>query len=124
MDPRTFEELIACAWEKDGYKVILTPRSGDKERDIIATKDGINSIRIVDQVKRYKITRPVTADDVRALVGVVLSSGDISKGIVTTTSTFAPRLLDDDDIRRLVPFRLELKPRDVLLPWLEGLRIR
>jgi restriction system protein len=122
IDPRKLEELIAGAYVRDGYEVELTPRSGDKGRDVVATKHGIGSIRIFDQVKRYKVSRPVTADEVRSLVGVITMAGNVSKGVITTTSTFAPTLLDDDDIRRLVPHRLELKPRDILLPWLEKLR--
>lgn len=125
IDPRKFEEIIAGAYEKAGYdEVILTPRSGDKGRDVVAVKHGIGSIRIFDQVKRYKISRPVTADDVRALAGVISMAPNVSKGIITTTSTFAPNLLDDPDIARWVPYRLELRPRDILLPWLESLRKR
>jgi restriction system protein len=122
IDPRLFEEIIAGAYKRDGYEVELTPRSGDKGRDVVATKHGLGSIRIFDQVKRYKISRPVTADEVRALVGVISMAPNVSKGVITTTSTFAPTLLDDEDIRRWVPHRLELRPRSVLLPWLEGLR--
>lgn len=124
IDPRTLEEIIAGAWEREGYSAILTPRSGDKGRDVIATRDGINSVRIYDQIKRYKITRPVTADEVRSLVGVLTIDPNVSKGIVTTTSTFAPTLLDDENIRRLVPYRLELRPGNVLVPWLEELANR
>jgi restriction system protein len=122
IDPRRFEELIAGAYVKDGYEVELTPRSGDKGRDVVATKPGFGSIRIFDQVKRYKFSRPVTAEEVRALVGVITMAGNVSKGVITTTSTFAPTLLDDPDIKRLVPHRLELRPKDDLLRWLGGLR--
>jgi restriction system protein len=121
-DPHKLEELIAGAYVRAGYEVELTPRSGDKGRDVVATKHGIGSIRIFDQIKRYKITRPVSADEVRALVGVITMAPNVSKGVITTTSTFAPRLLDDKDIARLVPYRLELKPKNVLLPWLQSLR--
>jgi len=124
MDPRKLEELIAGAYFEEGYEVELTPRSGDRGRDVVAIMRGIGSIRIFDQVKRYKISSPVTAEEVRALVGVISSHGNVSKGIITTTSVFAPTLLDDPDIRRLVPYRLDLRPRDKLLPWLESLRRR
>ncbi len=118
IDPRRFEELIAGAYEREGYLVELTPHSNDKGRDVVATRPGIGSIRIFDQVKRYKISRPVTAEEVRALVGVITMAGNVSKGVLTTTSEFAPTLLDDPDIKRLVPHRLELKPREMLLRWL------
>jgi len=124
IDPRKFEELIAGAYVRAGYEVELTPQSGDRGRDVVATRHGIGSIRIFDQVKRYRISRPVTAEEVRALLGVINIAPNVSKGVITTTSTFAPTLLDDDDIRRQVPHRLELKPKDVLLPWLAGLRRR
>jgi restriction system protein len=126
IDPRKFEELIAGAYERTGLydEVILTPASADDGRDIIATKHGIGSIQIYDQVKRYRISRPVTANDIRAIVGVLTIDSNVSKGIITTTSTFAPTLLDNENVRRLVPYRLELRPRDVLLPWLQSLRRR
>ena len=44
-----WEELIAAAFDYAGYdEVILTPRSGDHGRDVIATKNGIGAIRIID----------------------------------------------------------------------------
>jgi restriction system protein len=119
MDPRTFEELIAGAYDREGFRVELTPRSGDKGRDVVATKDGVGSIRIFDQVKLYKITHRVTADEVRALIGVISTAPNVSKGVFTTSSEFAPRLLHDENISRLVPHRLELKPREILIPWLD-----
>lgn len=109
LSPDQWEELIAGAYDKAGYdEVVLTPRSGDGGRDIIAVKRGYHSIRIIDQVKAYAPGHPVPANDVRALVGVLLSDPLATKGIVTTTSTFAPRILDDPSIARHMPFRLEL----------------
>ena len=123
IDPFKFEEIIAGGYEKEGYEVILTPKSGDKGRDIIATRsDGAGSIRIFDQVKRYAIHRPVPANDVRALIGVINSDDNVSKGIITTTSTFAPEIYKDKNIKRLMPYRLDLKPKEILLPWLQSLR--
>ena len=124
IDPRKFEEIIAGGWARHGYTVELTPLSGDRGRDVIATKEGFGSVRIFDQVKRYKISRPVTAEEVRALVGTITAEGNVSKGVITTTSRFAPKLLDDESIRRLVPHRLELKDKDPLLKWLQEARRR
>lgn len=123
IDSRIWEEIIAGAYHKAGFdEVILTPRSGDKGRDVIATKNGVGSIRIIDQVKAYKPGHVVTAEEVRALIGVMYTDLITSKAVMTTTSTFAPRLTEDELIRPLIPHRLELKPRDILLPWLEELR--
>jgi restriction system protein len=52
------------------------------------------------------------------MVGVITAAGNVSKGVVTTTSNFAPRILQVDYVRALVPYRLELKGRDELLSWL------
>jgi restriction system protein len=125
IDPFIWEEIIAGAYVSSGFEeVILTPRSGDRGRDVIATKTGVGSIRIFDQVKAYGPGHVVTAREVHAMLGVITSQRNVSKGIVTTTSTFAPRVLEDEDIAAYVPYRLELKPRDTLLAWLGELRGR
>jgi restriction system protein len=122
LDWRRWEEIIAGAYTRAGFdEVILTPRSGDGGKDIIATKRGIGSIRIFDQVKAYKPTHLVDADEVRAMIGVITGHQNVSKGIITTTSDFAPRVVDDPSIAAFVPYRLELKPREPLLTWLEEL---
>jgi len=122
IDPRAWEELIAGAYERAGFdEVILTPRSADLGRDVIATKHGFATVRIFDQVKAYAPGRVVPANDVRALLGVLSGAQNVSKGVMTTTSTFAPRLRDDPFIQPFLPYRLELRDRDVLLPWLADL---
>jgi len=125
IDPFKWEEIIAGAYKAAGYdEVTLTPRSGDGGRDVIATKFGVGSVRIFDQMKAYKPPHVVTADEVRAMLGVVTAHGNVSKGVITTTSVFAPRLLEDRAIASFVPFRLELKSRDELLAWLAQIRKR
>ncbi len=117
---RTLEELIAGAYKREGWpEVVLTPRSGDKGRDVIATRPGIGSIRILDQVKAYAPDRKVPASDVRELLGVLALDQNVSKGIVTTTSTFAPGV--EDEMKAFIPYRLELKNGRVLHEWLTGL---
>jgi restriction system protein len=118
---RAWEEIIAGAYSRAGYEVILTARSGDLGRDVIAIKRGAGSIRIFDQVKAYKRGHVVTAEEVRAMLGVITGAQNVSKGVITTTSTFAPLLQDDPFIKPYIPYRLELRPRDVLLPWLDQL---
>jgi restriction system protein len=125
LKPRRLEELVAEAYMQQGYKdVVLTPHSDDKGRDVIvtATLPGIGTIRIVDQVKRYAPHRKVIANDVRALAGVLLRDRDVSKGIVTTTSDFAPGI--QKEFAPLLPSRLELKNGQVLKHWLNELYSR
>ena len=52
------------------------------------------------------------------MVGVLNLDKGASKGIITTTSEFAPGVEKDKDIAELLPTRLELKPRGALLDWL------
>jgi restriction system protein len=117
---RKWEEIVAGAYSQQGFEVILTPRSNDKGRDVIATMKGLGSIRIVDQVKAYRPGHVVTADEVRSMVGVLTLNPNVSKGLVTTTSSFAPGVLTDADIARLRPYRLELKDGAALLEWLRN----
>ena len=118
---RKWEEIIAGAYERAGFdEVTLTPRSGDFGRDVIAVKRGLGTIRIIDQVKAYGPNHLVTADDVRALLGV-LQGDKASKGFLTTTSDFAPKLHDDILLRPFMPARLELINGKMLLARLEEL---
>jgi hypothetical protein len=62
---RKWEEIIAAAYKKAGFEeVTLTSRSGDHGCDVIAIKKGICSIRVIEQVKAYKPTHHVTANEV------------------------------------------------------------
>jgi len=118
---RKLEEIIAGAFNRYGYPdVILTPRSGDGGRDIIATRPGVGSLRIWGQSKAYAPDNLVTAEEVRAMLGI-LSGENVSKGMVMTTSDFAPRLHEDEHIRKFLPYRLELMNGQRLFDWLTGL---
>ena len=120
--PRKWEEIIAASYDKAGFEeVTLTPHSGDKGRDVIAVKKGIGQIRVIDQVKVYKRGHLVTANDVRALFGV-LEADRASKGFLTTTSDFAPRLHDDPLLKPFIGSRLELVNGEQLLKRLEEIR--
>jgi restriction system protein len=117
-----WEEIIAGAYRQSGFDdVILTPRSGDYGRDVIAVKKGIGTIRVIDQVKAYKAGHLVDANDVRTLVGVLQGDG-ASKAFLTTTSDFAPKLPVDPLIAPFMPSRLELINGEKLLKRLFELR--
>lgn len=116
IDPFVWEEIIAGAYEKEGFdEVILTPRSGDLGRDVIAIKKGLGSVKFIEQVKAYKPGHIVTANEVRALLGVLHAEQDVSKGVFTTTSKFAPKVADDCLIKPFLPYRLELVDGDRLI---------
>lgn len=107
IDPRKFEELVAAAYKAAGFDVILTPRSGDLGRDVIATRRDIVTVRILDQVKRYAAGNLVPADDVRALWGVLSRDDPATHAVLTTTSDFAPGI--QDEFRNVIGKRLELR---------------
>jgi restriction system protein len=121
---RKWEEIVAGAYERAGFdEVILTPRSGDQGRDVIAVKKGIGIIRIIDQVKAFAPTNLVTADDVSALIGVLHGDG-ASKGYLTTTSDFAPGIATNPLIQKFMPSQLELVNGSTLLARLKELAKR
>jgi len=110
MKPREWEEFIAGCYDRDGYVVTLTPPSGDLGRDVIAEKAGVGTIRILDQVKRYKPGHLVTYDEVRAML-FVAQADKATKSFITTTSAFAPRLMEDKLIAPHIKSGF-LEPRD------------
>ena len=120
LDWRRVEELIAGAYTRDGWpEVILTPRSGDRGRDIIASKPGFGAIRFYDQVKAYGPGQRIPATDVRAIFGVVNLHQNVSKAVITTTAQFAPGVYEE--FKPVMPNRLELRDGSAPTKWLIGL---
>ena len=117
------EEIVAAAYEAEGYAVELTPRSGDGGVNVIATLHNGPLVRIFDQVKAYGRGNLVPANDVRALMGVVAHS-DATKGVVTTTSDFAPKIREDKYISDALSRGLELVNGEALRSRLQALRKR
>ena len=106
-DPYRFEELLATMFKEEGYDdTILTPRSGDRGRDVIAVR-GDWKIKVFGQGKRYKPTLLVTAEEVRAFCHVIDDDRSVSKGIITTTSAFAAGV--PSEFAERIPTRLELE---------------
>jgi restriction system protein len=117
VDPRAWEEIIAATYDESGLfdEVTLTPRSGDRGRDVIAVKKGFGSVRLIESVKRHSPGTKTTAEEVQALLGVLLSDPQASKGIVSTTWEFAPMIWENPQITQYIPHRLELVNRTDLL---------
>jgi restriction system protein len=123
-NPRKFEEFIAATYERAGWPhVVLTPQSGDRGRDVIATKPGFGSIRFLDQCKAYSPGNFVTHDDVRGMFGVLNLSPNASKAIVTTTSDFQPGIFASDEFKAVMPHRLELRNGVALRQWLKEVAV-
>lgn len=122
--PRKFEEFIAASYEQAGFdEVTLTPQRGDGGRDVIAVKNGVGSVRFLEQTKAYSPGHLVTHDDIRGMLGVLSVDRNASKGLVTTTSDFQPGILKaNSEFAPFLPHRLELKNGAALLDWLKGLK--
>jgi restriction system protein len=118
IDWRVWEGIVAAAWSEWGKRfdaeVILTPASGDGGKDVIVRLPGHGSVMYMDQVKAYKPGHLVTLEQVDAMRGAMQRHPAVSKGIITTTSDFAPGVWADEKLRELMPTRLLLRPRDAL----------
>lgn len=117
-DPRAFEEFIAETYRRDGYKVELTPRSGDGGKDIIATREGFGAVKILDQAKAFSRGNLVTAEDARALMGVLFMDQSASKAVLTTSSDFAPGARTE--FASYGPTRMELRSGIDLINWVKS----
>lgn len=121
LDWRKWEEMIAGAYKEQGFEIVtLTPRSGDQGRDVIAVSKTLGSIRFLEQVKAYAPDRLVSADEVRSMLGVLSADRNASKGLITTTSDFAPGVRESPQIQPFCPNRLELRGCDQLVEWLDS----
>ena len=117
-EPTAFEEFLAGAYHVDGWNAVtLTPRTGDKGRDVIAVTTGLTTIRVLDQAKAYGQNHPVPPGDVRALYGVLMLDQGASKGVVTTTGDFAPIIASE--FGQAIPYRLELRNGSDLVEWVK-----
>jgi restriction system protein len=121
IDWRQWEEIVAGAYKQEGWEiVVLTPRSGDKGRDVIAKRGDWGQLRflLLDQVKAYRPDQVIGPDEVRRMAGVLLFEPNATKAIITTTSDFT---VGAQELAESLAPRLELKPRGRLLPWLASL---
>jgi restriction system protein len=122
LSPENWEEIVAGAFKKSGYDVVLTPRSGDHGRDVIATRSGVGCVKIIGSIKAYKPGNIVSYDHIRALLGVLGGERDASKGIIATTSDFPPNVAADPYIAPFMPTRLELMNGVQLQSWLADIQ--
>jgi restriction system protein len=120
IEPRQWEEILAGALDKEGFTVTLTPRSGDHGRDVIAVKSGVGCMRMLGSMKAYAPDHLVTREHVHEMLGVINAEG-ATKGLITTTSDFAPKILEAPGLADLVPYRLELMNGPQLQNWLKQL---
>lgn len=86
IDPYYFEKVILILLKRMGYgDYIETSKSGDGGVDGIINEDKLGLEKIYTQAKRYNDNK-VREKDIRNFIGAM--SGDTSKGVFITTSTF------------------------------------
>ena len=88
LHPRQFEQVVAELLSKQGFRVELTPASGDGGFDIYAArKDSVGTFLYLVECKRYTPPNKVGVEVVRSLHGVV-QLNRATAGVVATTSRF------------------------------------
>lgn len=119
LDPWVFEETVAELLGKMGYEVRLTPRSGDKGRDVLAVyKTATTPILMLVECKRYAAHRLVGPEPVTR-VWSRLFDDHANLGMVITTSGFAPIA---HEIARSRGYQLSLKDGHDFIGWIKSLR--
>jgi restriction system protein len=89
LTPKEFELLSAELFERQGYKVTLTPQTRDGGKDLyLAKADGFGSFLYIVECKRYAPDRAVDVGVVRALYGVAQHER-VSAAMTLTTSYFS-----------------------------------
>ena len=119
--PRQFEEFIAELLSELGFNnVILTPRSRDGGKDVIASHSvqGI-PLTFYFECKKYAEGNKIQLDTMRSLLGTVAhDSRKVNKGILVTTSTFTKGCKEFI----LAESRVDGKDYDGVLGWIDELR--
>jgi restriction system protein len=120
-NPTKFEEFLAGAYKLQGWDAVtLTPRSGDKGRDVIAITSQLSAMRVLDQAKANSPTNLVSQNDVRAIFGVLRLDHSATKGVITTTSDFAPGVAEE--FQKVIPYQLETKNGEQFLEWIRRIQ--
>jgi hypothetical protein len=112
--PRLFEETVAELLERMGYRVHLTPWSGDKGRDIIAAIDTPTApVLMLVQCKRYAANRRVGPEPITRL-WTRLFDDKANLAMVVTTSSFEPVAYETASTRG---YQVSLKDGEDFLEW-------
>jgi len=118
---RQFEEFIAELLSELGFNdVILTPRSGDGGKDVIASHSvqGI-PLTFYFECKKYAEGNKIQLDTMRSLLGTVAhDSRKVNKGILVTTSSFTKGCKEFI----LAESRVDGKDYDGVLGWVDEIR--
>lgn len=113
VDSYRFEQIVADLLVAMGYGALtVTQKSSDGGIDAIVNEDRLGLDKIFVQAKRYAVDNIVNELAIRNFAGA-LATGNVSKGIVVTTSSFSQkakdsvaslqiRLIDGDQLAQLM----------------------
>ncbi|CAN5385633.1 hypothetical protein BH10PSE5_BH10PSE5_11610 [soil metagenome] len=105
--PREFEELSAELFQRQGYKVTITPQTRDGGKDLyLAKADGFGSFLYIVECKRYAPDNPVDVGVVRSLYGVAQHER-VTAAMTLTTSYFSK-----DALKFAADVQYQLAPKD------------
>jgi HJR/Mrr/RecB family endonuclease len=119
LNPRTFEETVAEVLARMGYEVRLTPRTGDKGRDVIASiNTPVTPVLMLVECKRYAANRLVGPEPITRL-WYRLFDDHANLAMVITTSRFQP-VAKETAINR--GYQISLKEGEDFIQWLKSLK--
>lgn len=118
-DWRIFEKLVAEIYRKFGYEIILTKRTKDGGKDIIAlSKDKSDKTeKILIECKHWK--NKVEVKQVRELVGVAITEDELPTGIILATTSSFTKGAKDLRIHSSISIELEIKDYKAILEWVK-----
>ncbi len=123
IDSRDFELFVAHLIEELGFdNVVVTPRSGDGGRDILATKN-VHGVPLLFafECKQYKSENKIQLDTLRSLLGSVSHGKTKSNiGVLVTTSYFTQG--GKDFI--LSEASIDGKDFDDIVNWINEIKVR
>ncbi|RYD56709.1 MAG: restriction endonuclease [Sphingobacteriales bacterium] len=116
LDSREFEEMIAELLYAEGCEVEVTKRTRDGGYDIIAISSMFGlPCKMLIECKRYAANRPVGVDIIRSFSHVI-SSENVNKGLLATTSYFTSGAVAE---RNKKPLLLDFRDQTDILAWIE-----
>jgi len=108
LTPSEFEEYIGVLFEKDGYRVQRTGRSGDRGIDLVIHQNRETS---VVQCKRYE--DDIGPGAVRELIGA-MTNARATRGFLVTTSGFTAGATEE---ARKAPYQIRLLDGIDIVRW-------
>lgn len=119
VSPRLFEETVAEVLVRMGYRVEITPYSGDKGRDIIANiATPAAPLLMLVECKRYGPNRPVGVEPITRL-WTRLFDDKANLALAVTTSTFAPVA---QEFAKTRGYQINLADGQKFIDWVRSLR--